>query len=85
MEEKIIFTAEDGTETAFYVIEETKLGGYNYLLVAESEDEDAECLILKDLSDSADAQAVYEPVEDEVELDAVARVFAELLEDVTIE
>ena len=85
MEEKIIFTAEDGTETAFYVLEETKLGGVNYLLVADSQDDDAECLILKDLSEDSSDQAVYEPVEDEVELDAVARVFAELLEDVTIE
>lgn len=85
MEEKIIFTAEDGTETAFYVLEQTKLGGVNYLLVADSQDDDAECLILKDLSEDSSDQAVYEPVEDEVELDAVARVFAELLEDVTIE
>lgn len=87
MDDKIVLTAEDGTEEVFYVIEETRLGGSNYLLVAESQDDDAECLILKDMSRQEDAEALYEPVEDETELDAVSRVFEELLadEDVTIE
>lgn len=50
MEDKIILTADDGTDVTFYVIEETRLGASNYLLVADSDDEDAECLILKDTS-----------------------------------
>ncbi len=87
MEDKIILTADDGTEAEFYVIEETRLGGNDYLLVADSDDEDAECLILKDTSRSEDPDAVYELVEDETELDAVSKVFEELLsdEDITIE
>ena len=36
MEDKIILTADDGTEVTFYVIEETRLGASNYLLVADS-------------------------------------------------
>ena len=86
MEDKIILTADDGTEVTFYVIEETRLGASNYLLVADSDDEDAECLILKDTSRDEDP-AVYELVEDETELDAVSKVFEELLsdEDITIE
>ena len=81
MEDKIILTADDGTEVTFYVIEETRLGASNYLLVADSDDEDAECLILKDTSRDEDPEAVYELVEDETELDAVSKVFEELLSD----
>ena len=58
MEDKIILTADDGTEVTFYVIEETRLGASNYLLVADSDDEDAECLILKDTSRDEDPEAV---------------------------
>ena len=85
MEDKIILTADDGTDVTFYVIEETRLGASNYLLVADSDD--AECLILKDTSRDEDPEAVYELVEDETELDAVSKVFEELLsdEDITIE
>lgn len=85
MEEKIILEAEDGTEAEFYVVEETRLNGISYLLVADSADEDGECLILKDLSAAEDEDALYVPVEDDVELDAVMRVFEELLDDVDIE
>ena len=50
-----------------------------------SEEEEAECLILKDTSDEAAADSIYEIVEDDVELSAVLKVFEELLEDVDIE
>lgn len=82
--EKITFVSE-GEPEEFYVIEQTVLGGISYLLVADSEDDDAECLIMKDLSPADDSESIYEIVEDEVELAAAATVFEELLEDVTIE
>ena len=85
MEDKIILTADDGTEVTFYVIEETRLGASNYLLVADSDDEDAECLILKDTSGESQTESVYEIVEDDVELSVILKVFEELLEDVDIE
>ncbi len=85
MEDKIVFEMEDGTTEEFYVVEETRINGTNYLLVADSEEDDAECLILKDMSDEQDSEALYVPVEDDTELDAVMKVFAELLEDITIE
>ena len=56
-----------------------------YILVAESEDDDAECLILKDVRDEESGESVYEIVENEKELQAVSKVFEELLEDVSIE
>ena len=53
--------------------------------VADSEEDDAECLILKDTSAPEEKDSVYEMVEEEVELNAVLKVFEELLEDVEIE
>ena len=48
--EKLTFQGEDGTTEEFYVLEQTRVGGVNYLLVADSEDEDGECLILRDVA-----------------------------------
>ena len=48
--EKIVFTTDDGEEILLYVIEQTRISGVNYLLVSESEDEEAECVILRDTS-----------------------------------
>ncbi|MEF9941143.1 MAG: DUF1292 domain-containing protein [Lachnospiraceae bacterium] len=77
----------DGTEEAvdFYVLEQTKISGINYILVTDSEEDDAECMILKDTSAVEDTDSVYEAVEEEVELQAVLKVFEELLEDIDIE
>lgn len=84
--EKIIFTFEDTKEEVeFFVLEQTRLNGNNYILVTDSEDDEAECLILKDTSAAEDTESLYEIVEDEVELSAVLKVFEELLEDVDIE
>ena len=46
---------------------------------------DAECTILKDTSDAEDKDCVFEFVEDDVEMNAVFKIFEELLEDVDIE
>ena len=84
--EKITFIPDAQEEAVeFYVLEETRIGGVNYILVTDSEEGDAECLILKDLSEAEDAEAVYAIVEDENELDCVFGVFEQMLEDVDIE
>lgn len=83
-EEKLVFTFDD-EEVEFYILEQTKVNGVSYLLVADSEEDDAECLIMKDLSKQEDKESLYEIVEDEVELQALLKVFEELLEDVEIE
>ena len=86
--EKLTFVTEDQESVDFYIIEETRVNGINYLLVTESEDEEdeeAEAYILKDTSMAEDTEAVYEFVESEEELDAVSRIFAELLEDMDLE
>lgn len=84
--EKIIFTFEDTKEKVeFFVLEQTKVNGNTYILVTDSEEDEAECLILKDTSAAQDTESLYEIVEDEVELSGVLKVFEELLEDVDIE
>ena len=84
--EKITFIPDTQEEAAeFYVLEETRIAGVDYILVTDSEEGDAECLILKDLSGAEDAEAVYAIVDEEEELDSVFGVFEQMLEDVDIE
>ena len=79
-------TPEEGEQPVeFYVLEETTIGGVDYFLVTDTEEEDGEALILKDLSQKEEEEAVFEIVTDDKELDAVAAVFESLLEDVTFE
>ncbi len=84
--EKIIFMSDEfGEEVEFFVLEQTKVNGVSYILVTDSEEDDAECLILKDMAGAEDKDSIYEIVEDEVELTALLKIFEELLEDVDIE
>lgn len=82
--EKITFEPEEGTPVEFYVLEQTKLGGIQYILVTEQEEGDGDALILKDISAPEENEAVYEIVEDETELDAVAAIFENILEDIEL-
>ena len=75
---------EDKT-VGFFVVEETRINGASYLLVTETEDDEAEAYILKDTSLDGEEEASYVFVEDDNELEAVSKIFAELLEDVDIE
>lgn len=84
--EKVRFTFGDGSgEEEFFVLEETKINGSSYILVTDSQDDDAECLILREEEGAREGDIIYEIVEDETELLAVSKVFEELLEDVDIE
>ena len=86
--EKIMFKTDEEGLVEFFVLEETRINGINYLLVTETddeEDEEAVAYILKDTSAAEEAEAAYEMVEADDELEYVSKVFAELLEDVDIE
>lgn len=84
--EKIKFVFEETKEEVeFFVLEQTKISGNTYILVTDSEEDEAECLILKDTSLAEEKESVYEIVENDVELTAVLKVFEELLEDIDIE
>ena len=85
-EERITLLTDTGEAVDFYVLEETRINGMNYLMVTDTkEDEDGECYVLKDLSGSADSEAVYEFVENDDELDYLYRIFSELLEDAEVD
>ncbi len=79
-----MFTTEDGEEIPFFVVEQTTISGRNYLLVTDSEEDEADAYIMRELEDQ-DGQCVYEFIEEEAELDALSKVFVELLDDVAIE
>ena len=83
--EKIKFQSPDGTVEEFYIEEQAMIGGVSYLLVSDSLDEEAVAYILKDVSEGEEPEACYEMVEDDEELQAVYKVFEQMLDDVDLE
>ncbi len=83
--EKITFNPHGDEPVDFYVLEQTRLGGFNYILVTDFEEGDGEALILKDMSKDGEDESVYVIVSDDNELAAVAEVFENILDDVEIE
>lgn len=82
---RIMLTAEDGSEEAFFVVEKAEIAGREYLLVTDSEeDEEAEALILR-VNKEEDDTYVYDVVEDEQELIILSKYFEELIEDIDIQ
>ena len=84
--QSINFITDEGEEIPFYIIEQTTWAGKDFLLVTDSDtdEEEAEVYIMQEISDQED-QTVYEFVEDEAQLEALSKVFAELLDDVDIQ
>lgn len=82
--EKLTFTPRDGDPVDFYVLEQTRISGFDYLLVTDSEEGDGEALILRDISRTEEKEAVYEIVDDDETLNAVAAVFENIMDDVDI-
>ena len=80
--EKITFKPDGAEPVDFYVLEQTRIGGYNYILVTDFEEGDGEALILKDLSKDGEEESVFTIVSDDDELNAVAGVFENMLDDV---
>jgi uncharacterized protein YrzB (UPF0473 family) len=83
--EKITFSPDGVNPVDFYALEQTVIGGKNFLLVTDSENGDGEALILRDDSDASDADGLYSIVEDDDELQAVGQIFAKLLAEDGIE
>ncbi len=86
MDEKIVFTDEDGREIEMSVIAQTAAVGVEYLLVEGDLDGQGDmAYILKDTSSKDDLDAVYEMVQDDDELDYIGRIFSQMLEDIDFE
>ena len=82
--EKITFRPEGEETVEFYVLEQTRIGGHNYILVSDVEEGDGDALILKDMSQDGEEESIYDVVSDDEELEAVSGVFADMLEDVDL-
>lgn len=82
--EKVKFTDPDTQDVVEFIVEEeTQLNGTKYLLVSEDADEGAlDAYILKEVVDQNE-EVLYEVVEDEVEFQALAKVFSELIDEET--
>lgn len=80
--EKIIFRADENEAVEFYVLEQTRIGGVNYILVTDAEEGDGDALILKDMSGDGEEESIFSIVDDEEELSAVAGVFQNMMDDV---
>ncbi len=83
--EKIVFDTEDG-EIEFFVIEQTMLGGVNYILVTDDIDgEEADFLILKETGSEDDEYVSYDIIENDEELKSLIAIFNELVDDFDLE
>ena len=52
-ESKVVyFTTDEGEEVPFFVVEETKIAGENYLLVTDSEEDEADAYIFREVSEN---------------------------------
>ena len=80
---KIMLTADDGSQEAFFVLEKADIAGKSYLLVTDQvEEEEAEARILKEIQE--EDVVLYEVVEDEKELTIISKYFEELLDEVEL-
>lgn len=82
--EKVVFVDPETKENIdFFVVEETQINGKKYLLVTEEQDGDSDAYILEELANDKD-DIVYGMVEDDAQLAALGKVFAELIDDADI-
>ncbi len=84
MESITLIAPDTEEEITVYVLEETTLNQQKYLLVTEDSEGDTEAYILKEIA-TDDTDATYEIVEDDVEFEAVVKIFQELVEDTDFE
>lgn len=82
--EKIKFTLDTQESVEFYVLEQTKLGGSQYILVTDVQEGNGDALILKEVSQKEAEEKIYEIVDDDTEMSAVAAVFENLLDDIEL-
>lgn len=84
MESITLLAPDTEEEITVFVLEETILNEHKYLLVAEDSEGDTEAFILKEVA-TDDTDVTYEIVEDDVEFEAVVKIFEELVEDTDFE
>ena len=80
--EKITFQKNENETVEYYVLEQTRVSGVNYLLVSDVEKGDGEALILKETSGEEEKESGYTDGLSEEETQAVLPIFENLLDDV---
>ena len=79
----ITLTTDDDEEIELMVIEQTMINNVNYLLVTDSEEDEADAYILKETGAETE-EAYYEFVEDSTELEVISKVFEQMLDDIDL-
>ncbi|MEE1312972.1 MAG: DUF1292 domain-containing protein [Lachnospiraceae bacterium] len=80
--EAIVFYDEKDNEIHLEVLEQTTIAGQNYLLVSDGEEDTV--LLFKEVPEEGDFVS-YQIVEDDTEIEALLKVFNELIEEIDIE
>ena len=82
--EKVLFQKNENETVEYYILEQTRISGVNYLLVTDVEEGDGEAVILKEISAAEDEIGGYTDDLADAEFDAVVPIFENLLEDVDL-
>lgn len=82
--EKVTFQKNEKETVEYYILEQTRISGVNYLLVTDTKEGDGEAVILKEISAAEDEIGGYTDDLTEEEFEAVVPIFENLLEDVDL-
>lgn len=82
--EKVTFQKNEKETVEYYILEQTRISGVNYLLVTDTKEGDGEAVILKEISAAEEEIGGYTDDLTEEEFEAVVPVFENLLEDVDL-
>jgi hypothetical protein len=82
--EKVTFQRNEKETVEYYILEQTRISGVNYLLVTDTKEGDGEAVILKEISAADDEIGGYTDDLTEEEFEAVVPIFENLLEDVDL-
>ena len=82
--EKVTFQKNEKETVEYYILEQTRISGVNYLLVTDTKEGDGEAVILKKISAAEDEIGGYTDDLTEEEFEAVVPIFENLLEDVDL-
>ena len=82
--EKVSFQKNENETVEYYILEQTRISGVNYLLVTDVMEGDGEAVILKEVSAAEDEMGGYTDDLTEEEFEAVVPIFENLLEDIEL-
>lgn len=82
--EKVTFQKNEKETVEYYILEQTRISGVNYLLVTDTKEGDGEAVILKEISAAEEEIGGYTDDLTEEEFEAVVPIFENLLEDVDL-